>query len=171
MTGLVPRDDFKRLQRRMNRLMEDVGISDAEARYMPEIRRVQDKMNQVIEDFMAESPAAPGAFRDVMKPLADVKETDEEVVVTMDLPGMDKGDVEITVTENALEVRAERKTEKEEKEEEFYRKERTFARFERSLKLPAEVKAEDAKASLKDGVLEVHLPKVEVTARKKVTIE
>jgi len=68
-------------------------------------------------------------------------------------------------------VRAERKTEKEEKEEEFYRKERTFARFERSLTLPAEVKAEEAKASLKDGVLEVHLPKVEVTARKKVTIE
>jgi len=171
MTGLVPRDDFKRLQRRMNRLMEDVGISDAEARYMPEIRRIQDKMNQVIEDFMAESPAASGAFGDVMKPLADVKETDEEVVVTMDLPGMDKGDVEITVTEDALEVKAERKTEKEEKGEEFRRKERTFARFERSLKLPAEVKAEDAKASLKDGVLEVHLPKVEVTARKKVKIE
>lgn len=168
MTGLVPKDDFKRLQRRMNRLMEDIGISEPESRYMPEIKRVQDKMNQLIEDFMAEAPVR---FPDVMKPLADVKETDEEVVVTMDLPGMDKGDVEITVTENALEVKAERKTEKEEKEEEFYKKERSFARFERSLKLPAEVKADDAKASLKDGVLEVHLPKVEVTARKKVTIE
>ena len=168
MTGLVPRDDFKRLQRRMNRLMEDVGISDPESRYMPEIKRVQDKMNQLIEDFMAEAPVR---FSDVMKPLADVKETDEEVIVTMDLPGMDKGDVEITVTEDALEVKAERKTEKEEKEEEFYKKERTFARFERSLKLPAEVKADDAKASLKDGVLEIRLPKVEVTARKKVKIE
>lgn len=168
MTGLVPKDDFKRLQRRMNRLMEDIGISEPESRYMPEIRRVQDKMNQLIEDFMAESPAR---FSDVMKPLADVKETDEEVVVTMDLPGMDKADVEISVTEDTLEVKAERKAEKEEKEEEFYKKERSFARFERSLKLPAEVKADDAKASLKDGVLEVHLPKVEVTARKKVTIE
>jgi len=148
--------------------MEDIGISEPESRYMPEIKRVQDKMNQLIEDFMAEAPVR---FSDVMKPLADVKETDEEVIVAMDLPGMDKGDVEITVTEDALEVKAERKTEKEEKEEEFYKKERTFARFERSLKLPAEVKAEDAKASLKDGVLEVHLPKVEVTTRKKVTIE
>jgi len=151
--------------------MEDIGISDPESRYMPEIKRVQDKMNQLIEDFMAESPAAAGAFRDVMKPLADVKETDEEVVVTMDLPGMDKADVEISVTEDTLEVKAERKVEKEEKEEEFRRKERSFARFERSLTLPAEVKAEEAKASLKDGVLEVHLPKVEVTARKKVKIE
>ncbi len=151
--------------------MEDIGISEPESRYMPEIRRVQDKMNQLIEDFMAESPAAAGAFKDVMKPLADVKETDEEVVVTMDLPGMDKGDVEINVTEDTLEVKAERKTEKEEEKEEFHRKERTFARCERSLKLPAEVKADDAKASLKDGVLEVRLPKVEVKARKKVTIE
>jgi HSP20 family protein len=155
----------------MNRLMEDIGISEPESRYMPEIRRVQDKMNQLIEDFMSESPVAPGTFGDVMAPLADVKETDEEVVVTMDLPGMDKGDVDISVTENSLEVRAERKTEKEEKAEEFYKKERTFSRFERSLTLPAEVKAEEAKASLKDGVLKVHLPKVEMTARKKVRIE
>ncbi|HPC47355.1 MAG TPA: Hsp20 family protein, partial [Deltaproteobacteria bacterium] len=126
MTGLVPRDDFKRLQNRMNRLLEEFGISDAEARYMPEVRKIQDKMNQLIDDFMAESPTAAGAFGDVMKPLADVKETDEEVIVTMDLPGMDKGDIEINVTEDTLEVKAERKAEKEEKEEEFYRKERTF---------------------------------------------
>jgi len=77
MTGLVPRDDFKRLQRRMNRLMEDVGISEPESRYMPEIRRVQDKMNQLIEDFMAEAPVR---LSDVMKPLADIKETEEEEV-------------------------------------------------------------------------------------------
>ena len=171
MTGLVPKDDFKRLQSRMNRLMEDIGISDAEARYMPEIRKIQDKMNQLIDDFMTEAPAVAGPIGDVMKPLADIKETDDEVVVTVDLPGMDKGDVEISVAEDLLEIRAERKTETEEKGEEFYRKERSFARFERSLKLPAEVKAEEARASLKDGVLTVHLPKVEVTTRKKVKIE
>jgi len=148
--------------------MEDFGISDPESRYMPEVRRIQDRMNQLIEDFMAEAPVQ---LPDVLKPLADVKETEEEVIVTMDLPGMDKADVDISVTENSLEVKAERKTEEEEKEEEFYRKERTISRFERSLTLPAEVKAEEAKASLKEGVLEVHLPKVEVTARKKVKIE
>jgi HSP20 family protein len=168
MTGLVPKDDFKRLQSRMNRLMEEFGISDPEARYMPEIRKIQDKMNQLIDDFAAEAPAAAG---DVMKPLADVMETDDEVVVTVDLPGMDKGDVEISVAEELLEIRAERKEEKEEKGEEFYRKERSFSRYERSLKLPAEVRADDAKASLKDGVLTVRLPKVEVTTRKKVKIE
>ena len=171
MTGLVPKDDFKRLQSRMNRLMEEFGISDPEARYMPEIRKVQDKMNQLIDDFAAESPGVLAAAGDVMKPLADIKETDDEVVVTADLPGMDKGDVEISVAEDLLEIRAERKTETEEKGEEFFRRERSFARFERSLKLPAAVKADDAKATLKDGVLTVHLPKVEVTTRKKVKID
>ena len=171
MAGLVPKDDFKRLQSRMNRLMEEFGISDPEARYMPEIRKIQDKMNQLIDDFAAEAPGVPAAMGDVMKPLADVMETDDEVIVAVDLPGMDKGDVEISVAEDLLEIRAERKEEKEEKGEEFYRKERSFSRYERSLKLPAEVKADDAKASLKDGVLTVHLPKVEVTTRKKVKIE
>lgn len=168
MTGLVPRDDFKRLQNRMNRLLEEFGISDPEARYMPEIRKIQERMNQLIDDFAVEAPMAAG---DVMKPLADVKETDDEVVVAVDLPGMDKGDVEISVAEDLLEIKAERKVEKEEKGEEFYRKERSFSRYERSLKLPAGVKAEEARASLQDGVLTVHLPKVEVTTRKKVKIE
>jgi HSP20 family protein len=168
MTGLVPRDDFKRLQNRMNRLLEEFGISDPEARYMPEIRKIQERMNQLIDDFAVEAPMAAG---DVMKPLADVKETDDEVVVAVDLPGMDKGDVEISVAEDLLEIKAERKEEKEEKGEEFYRKERSFSRYERSLQLPAEVKAEEARASLQDGVLTVRLPKVEVTTRKKVKIE
>ncbi|AET63428.1 Hsp20/alpha crystallin family protein [Methanothrix harundinacea] len=168
MTGLVPRDDFKRLQNRMNRLLEEFGISDPEARYMPEIRKIQERMNQLIDDFAVEAPMAAG---DVMKPLADVKETDDEVVVAVDLPGMDKGDVEISVAEDLLEIKAERKVEKEEKGEEFYRKERSFSRYERSLTLPAGVKAEEARASLQDGVLTVHLPKVEVTTRKKVKIE
>ncbi len=168
MTGLVPRDDFKRLQNRMNRLLEEFGISDPEARYMPEIRKIQERMNQLIDDFAVEAPMAAG---DVMKPLADVKETDDEVVVAVDLPGMDKGDVEISVAEDLLEIKAERKVEKEEKGEEFYRKERSFSRYERSLKLPAGVKAEEARASLQDGVLTVRLPKVEVTTRKKVKIE
>lgn len=168
MTGLVPRDDFKRLQNRMNRLLEEFGISDPEARYMPEIRKIQERMNQLIDDFAVEAPMAAG---DVMKPLADVKETDDEVVVAVDLPGMDKGDVEISVAEDLLEIKAERKEEKEEKGEEFYRKERSFSRYERSLKLPAGVKAEEARASLQDGVLTVRLPKVEVTTRKKVKIE
>ncbi len=167
MAGLIPKDDIKRLQRRMNRLVEDTGLSDIESRYMPDIRRFQGKMNRLVEDMVTEPPLAP---MDVAAPLADVKETDKEVIVTMDLPGVEKGDINIFVSEDSLEVKAEQKKVTEEKEEDFYRKERTYSRLERVLKLPAEVKSDEAKASLKDGVLEVYLPKVEVTIKKKVTI-
>ncbi len=167
MTGLIPKDDIRRLQRRMDRLMEDIGISDIEAKYMPDLRRFQEKMNRLVEDMMTEPPQVP---MDVAAPLADVKETDKEVIVTMDFPGVEKGDINIFVSEDSLEVKAEQKKEIEEKEEDFYRRERTYSRLERVLKLPAEVKPDEAKASLKDGVLEVRLPKVEVTIKKKVTI-
>jgi len=172
MTGLVSRDDIRRLQRRMNRLVEDTGLSEMEEKYMPEIRRIQQKMNRMMEDFMEEGGSTvPMNISDVMVPLADIKETDEEVLVTMDIPGMEKGDIELSVSEDSLEVKAERESEKEEKEEEFYKKERTYSKFERIIKLPAEVKPEETKAALKDGVLEVCLPKVEVTTRKKINIE
>lgn len=171
MTGLVPRDDLKRLKSRMNQLMEDFGISDPEARYKPEIKRIQDCLNQLIDDFLVESPVVTGSSGGIFKPLTDVKETDDEVVVKMDLPGMGRADIDIAVTEHTLEVKAERKAENDEKTEEFHQKERAVVRFARSLALPAEVNAEEAKASLKDGVLEIHLPKVAMAARKKVQIE
>jgi len=167
MAGLIPMDDIRRLQRRMNRLMEDTGLSDIESKYMPDLKRFQEKMNRLVEDVVIEPPLVP---MDVAAPLADVKETDKEVIVTMDLPGVEKADINIFVSEETLEVKAEQKKVTEEKEEDFYRRERTYSRLERVLKLPAEVKSDETKASLKDGVLEVRLPKVEATVRKKVTI-
>ena len=165
---MVPIDDVNRLQKRMNKLMEDMGLSDLETRYMPEIKRFQERMNKLMEDFMEE---APTVSEGIMAPLADVKETDEEVIVTMDLPGMDKGDIDISVTEDTLEVKAEIKAEKEEKEEGYHKKERTCTKFERFLKLPAQIKSEEAKASLENGVLKIEMPKVEVTTKTKITIE
>ena len=167
MAGLIPKDDIRRLQRRINRLMGDIGISDIESKYMPDLKRFQEKMNRLVEDVVIEPPLVP---MDVAAPLADVKETNKEVIVTMDLPGVEKEDINIFVSEDSLEVKAEQKKVTEEKEEDFYRRERTYSRLERVLKLPAEVKSDETKASLKDGVLEVRLPKVEVTIKKKVTI-
>ena len=77
MTGLVPIDDINRLQRRMNKLMEDMGLADFEARHLPEIRRFQERMNQVMEEFMKEAPVST---KEIMAPLADIKETDEEIL-------------------------------------------------------------------------------------------
>ena len=121
-----------------------------------------------MSEFIAESGTGRS---DVMVPLADVMETDDSVVVSMDLPGVDKKDVEISVAEDELRVSALRKTEKEADEKGYHKRERSCNKFERMVKLPATVKSEEAKARLTDGVLEITLPKEVVTSRKRIAVD
>jgi HSP20 family protein len=166
MAGLIPADELKKLQKRMNRLLEDLGLSDLESRYLDELQRLQKRMSELTEE-------VEGAPQDegTMMPLADVRETDEAVVVTMDLPGVEKGDIDITVTDSDLRVAAERETEKEVEEKDYHRRERTHKKFERIVSLPVAVKVDEAKAKLSDGVLEITLPKEAVTSRKRISID
>lgn len=166
MAGLIPADELKRLQKRMNRLLEDLGLSDLESRYLDELQRLQKRMSELTEEVEG-APLEEGT----MMPLADIRETDETVLVTMDLPGVEKGDIDITVTDSNLRVVAEREAEKEVEEKDYHRRERTCRRFERIVSLPVAVKTEEAKAKLTDGVLEITLPKEAVTARKRISID
>ncbi|MDM7912527.1 MAG: Hsp20/alpha crystallin family protein, partial [Methanotrichaceae archaeon] len=101
----------------------------------------------------------------------DVKETDEAIVVTMDLPGVEKQDVDISVSDDELRVVAEKRAEKEVSEKDYHKRERTYKKFERMVKLPVAVKIEEAKAKLANGVLEITLPKEVVTAKKRISID
>jgi len=166
MAGLIPADELKKLQKRMNRLLEDLGLSDLESRYLDELQRLQKRMSELTDEVEG-APLEEGK----MMPLADVRETDEDVVVTMDLPGVEKGDIDITVTDNDLRVVAEREEKKEIEEKDYHRRERTYKKFERVVSLPVAVKTEEAKAKLADGVLEITLPKEAVTSRKKISID
>jgi HSP20 family protein len=166
MAGIIPYDEVRRLQKRMNRLMEDLGLSDFESKYVDEMQRLQKRMSELME----EAEKTP-LDKSIIMPLADVKETDENVIVTMDLPGIEKEDVDISIAEDELRVMAERKTETEVSEKDFHKRERSYRKFERILKLPVAVKVDEAKASLKEGVLEVTLPKEVITAKTRITIE
>lgn len=166
MAGLIPVDDLRRLQKSMNKLMEDLGLSDWESRYLGEMQRIQKRMNEIMGEM--EAPTVEG---NVIMPMADIRETDDAVIVTMDLPGVDKNDVDISVTDNELRVVAERSEEKELSEKEYHKRERTYNRFERMVALPVAVKSDEAKAKLENGVLEVTLPKEIVTSRKRISIE
>ncbi len=166
MAGLIPVDELKRLQKRMNRLMDDLGLSDLESKYLDELQRMHKRMIELTEEVEA-TPLA----ENTMMPLADVRETDEAVVVTMDLPGVEKGDIDITVTDGDLRVVAQREAEKEIEEKDYHRRERTYRKFERMVSLPVAVKIEEAKAKLADGVLEITLPKEAVTSRKRISID
>jgi HSP20 family protein len=91
-------------------------------------------------------------------PQIDVFERDNRLVTKIDLPGMKKEDVKVEVTDGQLAISGERKSEAEEKGEEFYRCEREYGSFYRSVPLPEGAKVEDVKAIFADGVLEVSVP-------------
>lgn len=166
MAGLIPVDELRRLQKKMNKLMEDLGLSDLESRYIDEMQRLQRRMSEMMEE--AETIPMEG---NIFMPLADVKETEDAVVVTMDLPGVEKQDVDISISDDELRVVAEKKAEAEVSEKDYHKRERTYKRFERMVKLPVAVKIEEAKARLDNGVLEITLPKEVVTARKRISID
>lgn len=105
-------------------------------------------------------------------PRCDMTETDDEIVVHAELPGVDPKDMDVTVREGMLYLRGEKRTEKKEEEKGRTYSERFFGSFERALTIPANVNEEKIEAKLRDGVLEVHLPKVAPSkpAERKITI-
>jgi HSP20 family protein len=107
-------------------------------------------------------------------PEIDVFEKDNRLVTKIDLPGMKKEDVKVDVTDGQLAISGERKREAEEKGEEFYRCEREYGSFYRSVPLPEGAKIDDVKATFTDGVLEVSVPlpaRPELKARKVEILE
>ena len=106
----------------------------------------------------------------VWRPGVDIYEEDNGVTLKADLPGIDKKDISIDVKDGVLTLSGERSDESETKEKNFYRRERTYGKFQRVFTLPEGVNADDIKADFKDGVLKVHVPKAEVEEPKKITI-
>lgn len=91
----------------------------------------------------------------------DVKDTDKEIVVTAEIPGIDIKNVEVTLRADSLTLKGEKKEEKEEKENGYYRMERSYGSFYRAIPLPCAVDRDNVAATYKDGVMKVVLPKTE----------
>lgn len=133
-----------------------------------ELTRMQEEMNRYFDDFFGEQRR--GLAEGAWLPAVDVSETDADFVVRAELPGMAQNEIEINVQDNVLTLKGEKKQEKKEEKENFQRLERSYGSFSRSFTLPAGVKPEDIKASFKDGVLEVTMPKTEEAKPKKIAI-
>ncbi len=104
-------------------------------------------------------------------PKVDVSETDKDVCVTAELPGLDEKDIDLALAENALTIKGEKKVEKEEKEEGRYHVERSYGAFQRRITLPCEIDPDKVKATFKKGVLSVTLPKTaKAQSTKKIAI-
>jgi HSP20 family protein len=104
-------------------------------------------------------------------PRADVIENGESYVIKAELPGVSKNDVKITLRENVLTIKGEKKQEKEEKDHNYHRIERSYGSFERSFSLPSNVKHDKIDAAFKDGVLIVTLPKAEEAKPKEIEVK
>ena len=100
----------------------------------------------------------------------DVKETDDRYRLSLDLPGVSKDDVSITVEDNRLTIRGERQGETRSEDENVVRMERSFGRFYRTLRLPESVNEEQITATFDDGVLSVDLPKTEKSTPTNISI-
>lgn len=122
------------------------------------LMNVQTDLDRVLDEFFGRPLARQEGVR---APTVDVSETADEVLVKAELPGIGKDDLEVEVLPETLSIRAEMSHEKEEKEQTYHRRERVWRRYERVLPLPAEVVTEEAKATMKDGILEIHMPKTE----------
>ena len=133
-----------------------------------ELSSLQTEMNRLFNAAFDTPRGNDGGRR--WMPAMDLVETDEHFVLRADLPGMTESDVNIELEDNVLTVSGERKAEREEKGEGFYRVERSFGSFSRSLTLPKGIDAEAVNASFSNGVLEVRIPKPEERKPRKITI-
>jgi HSP20 family protein len=113
----------------------------------------------------------PEPFVGTWSPELEIFERDNTFFVRVDLPGLTKTDVKVSVAHDELTIEGERKIEREEQKEDFYRTERSYGGFYRRIPLPEHVKAEAAKATFKHGVLEIEMPTIPIPEAKKRTLE
>lgn len=141
------------------------------ATFPSDIASMQREMNRVFNSFFhgeadEEFPLAASTWR----PAVDITEGDSAFLVKMELPGVTKEDVKITMENNLLTVRGEKKEEKETKGTNVHRIERGYGLFQRSFTLPATVKGEKIEASFRDGILSITLPKSEEAKPKEIEV-
>ena len=132
---------------------------------------LQREVDRLFDDFTTGFPSfSKGVGADLL-PSMDVTETDKEIEITAELPGLEEKDVQINVADNLLTIRGEKKAEKEEKDKNYRLLERSYGSFLRTLELPDGVNTDAIKASIAKGVLKVTVPKPAPAQVKKVEVK
>ena len=136
-----------------------------------DLNTLQDRMNRLFEEAnrggRVEEPTAATAW----SPAVDIFETETSIVVKAEVPGVDRNDIELSLENNVLTLKGDRQFEKEAKDENYHRIERSYGGFTRSFSIPAVVDEAEIKADYKDGVLTIVLPKTERAKPKQIKID
>lgn len=135
--------------------------------YLPGLGSFRDEMNKLFEDF---TRRGAGTGMGLVTPL-DVSETDDNILVKVEVPGIEPKDIDISVSGDTLTIKGEKRSEKEEKGKNYHFVERSYGSFSRAVELPASVKFDQVKAEYKKGILEITLPKSEKSKTKKIPVK
>jgi HSP20 family protein len=135
-------------------------------------QQLQREMDQLMQRFFGEADGGTGRTDLVAwAPRVDVEEDDKQFVVKADLPGVDPKDVEVSVVENALVLRGQKKEEREEKKKNYHRVERFEGQFYREIPLPRGIDADKVQAKSANGVVTVTIPKKAEAQPKKIAVQ
>ena len=148
-----PFDDFRRFEEMMNRMFESFWGRPTSRHLLPSGER---------------GAIVPSEYRE---PFIDVMESDKEIIATAEMPGLEKKDIEINVTEDMLEISAKTKHEEKKEEKGYIYKERRSGSYYREISLPSPIDPDNSKATYENGVLEIKMPKTEVKKKTPLMIE
>jgi len=148
-----------------------VGRERSVARSDNPFMSLQREIDRLFDDFTRGFPTFPSLGTTELLPSMDVTETDKQIEITAELPGLEEKDVQVNVADNVLTIRGEKKAEKEEKDKAYRLVERSYGSFVRSLELPEGVNADAIKASIEKGVLKVTVPKPAPAQVKKIDVK
>lgn len=134
---------------------------------LPVFSSFQDEMDRTLDRFFNRETS----FGADWIPDIEIAETDSDIIVKAEIPGVDPKDIDISILDNILTINGEKKEEKEQKGKSFYRVERSYGSFVRTIDLPSPVKTDKVEAKARHGVLEIILPKMEKSKIKKITVK
>ena len=136
--------------------------------------RLHEEMDSLFDNFFSGFSMEPfeGRQARAFSPNIDVSETDKEIKVSAELPGMDDKDIEVNLSRESLTLRGEKKEEKEDRGKDYYHVERSYGSFTRTIPLPVEIESDKAEAHFKKGILTVKVPKSAkaIETKKKIQI-
>ncbi len=148
-----PWDDFRRFEEMMNRMFENFWGGPTSRRLLPSGER---------------GAVVPAEHRE---PFIDLIESDKEIIATAEMPGLEKQDIKINIAEDWLEISAETKHEEKKEEKGYIYRERRSGSYYRAVSLPSAVDPDNSKATYKNGVLEIKMPKTEIKKKTPLMIE
>jgi len=136
-----------------------------------EVSRLRSEMDRLWDEYFGAGRRGLQPLEEAWLPAVDVSESEDKITVKAEIPGLEAKDIDISMSGDTLTIKGEKKTETEEKEENYHLVERSYGSFRRAMKIPATVDADKVEATYKNGVLTVVLPKKEEVKPKAIEIK